>query len=139
MNLSGPPRSGILRQTGLPQEGQGRRLKSGLAAADADPTGSPSEELTPTCILKRLSHSGHSVDPAEVASWWEERKAPRLLCGYHRLVARRPALRFSRAGFLKYLAGNIARGFAVAQFLREHANPLTDSTSLGSDEAEREG
>jgi hypothetical protein len=94
-------------------------------------------------ILRRLSHSGHSVDPAEVATSWEQREAPRQLCCYHRLVVRRPALRFGRAGFLGYLAGNIARGFAVAQFLREHISPLlsplTDRTALGLGEAENQG
>jgi hypothetical protein len=73
------------------------------------------------------------VDPAEVATWWEEREGPRLLCGYHRLVVRQPALRFGRAGFLRHLAGNTAHGFAVAQFPREHVSPLlsplTDGTS----------
>ena len=87
-------------------------------------------------ILTRLRRSGRSVDPAEVASWWEQRQAPRLLCCFHRLVSRRPALRFGRAGFLCYLAGNIARGFAVAQFLREHAGPalcpIIDSALSGS-------
>jgi hypothetical protein len=94
-------------------------------------------------ILKRLRHSGHSVDPAEVATWWEEREAPRLLCCYHRWVVRWPALRFGRAGFLRYLAGNIARGFAVAQFLSEQVRPLlspqTDGTALGLGEAENQG
>ena len=75
-------------------------------------------------ILTRLRRSGRSVDPAEVADWWEQRQAPRLLCCFHRLAGRRPTLRFGRAGFLRYLAGNITRGFAVAQFLREHTGPV---------------
>ncbi len=68
---------------------------------------------------------------AVIATWWEEQEAPRLLCCYHRFAARRPGTKFGRAGYLRYLAGNIARGLAVAQFLREHPSPplspLTDS------------
>jgi hypothetical protein len=92
-------------------------------------------------ILKMLRKSGRSIDPAVVATWWEEREAPRLLCCFHRFAGGRPARRFGRAGFLRYLAGNIARGFAVAQFLRENPSPmrspLTESESGAESEASR--
>jgi hypothetical protein len=81
-------------------------------------------------IVDRLRHSGGSVDPAVVATWWEEQEAPCLLCCYHRFATRRPGTKFGRAGYLRYLAGNIARGLAVAQFLREHPSPPHSPRSL---------
>jgi hypothetical protein len=83
-------------------------------------------------IVDRLRHSGRSVDPAVVAAWWEEQEAPRLLCCYHRFAARRPGTKFGRTGYLRYLAGNIARGLAVAQFLREHPSPALSVLTNGT-------
>jgi hypothetical protein len=114
----------------LPHFGGPKRQTSEITAAEFHEMFMQSHQG----ILDRLRRSGRSIDPAEVATWWEQREAPRLLCCFHRLAARRPALRFGRAGLLRYLAGNITRGFAAAQFLREHAGPapcpLTDSEGV---------
>jgi hypothetical protein len=86
-------------------------------------------------ILWKLSSSkyGERVDPAQLATWWEQREAPRLLWRNRQLVDRRKDLSFSRKGFLDFLAGNIHRGLAVAQFIRENPAPDLSEAALLSE------
>ena len=70
----------------LPQFGGRRRQTSEMAGGEFHVLFMQSH----LGIVDRLRHSGRSVDPAVVATWWEEQEAPRLLCCYDRFAVRRP-------------------------------------------------
>lgn len=68
---------------------------------------------------------------AEVAEWWAYEEVPRLLYRFYHYTEKNPNHPFSRNGLLKYLAANIARGYAVVQFLRQKRS--FDALPPGSD------
>lgn len=57
-----------------------------------------------------------TLDSADIAKWWEEKEAPRLLYRFHNYVLKREGkVSFDRLGFLKYLLGNIKMGYALKE------------------------
>ena len=74
-----------------------------------------------TKIHEKLAESLPGEDPAEIANWWEEFEAPRLVHSFHRFVTENhkdcDGPFFTPEGFLEHL-GNRFRRFKIADFLR---------------------
>jgi hypothetical protein len=78
-------------------------------------------------LLSRLPKSTRH----EVEDWWYYEEIPRLLYGFYRYTQRHPGHPFSKQAFLGYLNGNLRRGYAANQYLRQR-NRQSRELSQGS-------
>ena len=67
----------------------------------------------------------------DVEDWWYYEEIPRLLYGFYRHTQRHQGHPFSKQAFLGYLNGNLRRGFAANQYLRQR-NRQSRELSQGS-------
>jgi hypothetical protein len=67
----------------------------------------------------------------DVEDWWYYEEIPRLLYGFYRYTQRHPGHPFSKQAFLGYLNGNLRRGYAANQYLRQR-NRQSRELSQGS-------